>query len=271
MRISEILSRLEAWHAPLDPARRTVDGVIYGSADQECTGIVLTCCSMAGVIQEAGRLGANLIITHEPTFFSGNDATDWLETNKVYLAKKALLDASGMVIYRDHDHLHREKPDGIFSGVIKELGWEDYQQNQNFWPGIRFVMPVTTVREIARHMASVLRIPGMRILGDPDMRITKAAFCVHFLGNTDDRGGIAFMDESDCELFIPGEIIDWTFGQYIADSNALGLKKAVLNVGHFNWEEPGMRHMVKWLPDIIGHETPIHFVQSGNIYRWLSF
>ena len=79
------------------------------------------------------------------------------------------------------------------------------------------------------------------------------------------------MDRSDCELFIPGEIIDWTFGQYITDSNTLGMKKAALNLGHFNWEELGMLHMSKWLPGVIGEEVPIHFVQSGDIYRWLAF
>ncbi len=271
MRIEKILAKLEAYHAPLDPVRRTCDGVIYGDIEKECTGIVLTCCSMASVIEEAARRGANLIITHEPTFFDGWDETDWLRDNKVYQAKKALLDKTGAVVYRDHDRLHGERPDGIFSGVIRELGWEDYRVDEGFWPGSKYVLPETTVREVARHMASALNIPGMRILGDPDMRITKLAFCVHFLGQESDRKGIDFMDRSDCELFIPGEIIDWTFGQYITDANVLGLKKAALNVGHFNWEEPGMRNMRKWLPDVIGYEVPISFVQSGDMYRWLAF
>lgn len=271
MKILNIIAELEAYHHPLDPARRTCDGIIYGDPQKECTGIVLTCCSMASVIAKAESLKANLIITHEPTFFDGWDETDWLQDNKVYLAKKALLDRMGIVIYRNHDRLHGDKPDGIFSGVIKQLGWEAYGTAEGFKPGAAYILPETTVRQVARHMASVLEIPGMRIIGNPDMKITKVAFCFHFLGQSTDRKGIAFMDSSDCELFIPGEIIDWTVGQYIADSNALGLKKAVLNVGHFNWEEPGMRNMVYWLPDVIGNEVPIHFVQSGDIYRWLAF
>lgn len=271
MKIAEVLARLEAHHTPLDPARRTCDGVIYGDTEKECTGIVLTCCSMAGVIEQAAARGANLVITHEPTFFDGWDETDWLQDNKVYLQKKALLNKTGVVVYRNHDRLHGEKPDGIFSGVIAELGWDAYRVDDGFWPGSKYILPETTVRDVARHMASVLNIPGMRILGDPDMKITRVAFCVHFLGQEVDRLGIDFMDKSDCELFIPGEIIDWTFGQYITDSNALGLKKAALHVGHFNWEEPGMRHMMKWLPAVIGEDIPLSFVQSGDIYRWLAF
>ena len=91
MKISEIIDKLEAYHGPLEPERRTCDIVQYGDPDQVCTGIVLSCCPTAEVIRKAAELGCNLIIGHEPLFYDGWNETDWLQDNCVYQAKKQLL------------------------------------------------------------------------------------------------------------------------------------------------------------------------------------
>lgn len=88
MKISEIIDKLEAYHGPLEPERRTCDIVQYGDPDQVCTGIVLSCCPTAEVIRKAAELGCNLIIGHEPLFYDGWNETDWLQDNCVYQAKK---------------------------------------------------------------------------------------------------------------------------------------------------------------------------------------
>jgi putative NIF3 family GTP cyclohydrolase 1 type 2 len=272
MKIAEIIGRLEAYHAPLDLNRETWDGVKYGDPDKKCSGITVTCWPSIAVIQKTAVLGHNFLICHEPTFFEGSDETGWLKSNAVYKAKTVLLDKTGVVIYRDHDHVHNDKPDRIFSGLVKKLGWEQYAvDDDGFLPLSKFVMPETSVREIAKHLALVMRINGIRIIGDPDMKVTKVGFSGHFLGSPMDKTLITRIDSDDCELIIPGEIIDWTFGEYIQDAIALGKKKAVLNVGHFNLEEPGMEYMAEWLPNIIGYELPVHFIQSGNSFQWLSF
>lgn len=272
MKILECIDKLEAYHKPLDENRRTCDGIIYGDPERECTGVVTTCCPTAAVIQKTAEMGYNLVIAHEPTFFDGWDETDWLRGDKVYQAKKKLLDDTGVVVYRNHDRLHGEKPDGIFSGLIRALGWEQYEgESLQEGFGFRFTLPETTVADVARHVAQVMHIEGIRILGDPALKVTKVGIAAHFLGSDVDRSGIDFVNSFDCELLIPGEIIDWTIGEYIADANALGLKKAVLNVGHFNLEEPGMEYMAGWLPDVIGPDVPVAFIQSGDSYRWLDF
>lgn len=272
MKISEIIAKLEAYHGPLESDReRTCDTVQFGNPDQECTGIVLTCCPTAAVIQKAADLGYNFILGHEPLFYDGWDETDWLEENKVYHAKRKLLEKTGIVVYRDHDHMHNHKPDGIFSGLAKRLGWETYAQSERYFPGSVYALPETTVREVAVHVADVMHIDGIRILGDPDMPVKKVAIVGHFFGTEWDRLNIKLIEAADCDLIIPGEVIDWTLGEYIQDANTLGMKKAVLNVGHFNLEEPGMEHMADWLPGVIGEAVPIKFVQSGNSFGWLDF
>jgi putative NIF3 family GTP cyclohydrolase 1 type 2 len=272
MKITEIISKLEVYHAPLNLDRETWDGVKYGDPDKQCTGIAVTCWPSAAVIQKTAALGYNLLICHEPAFFEVADETGWLKNNTVYGAKTALLDKTGVVIYRDHDHVHNDKPDRIFSGLVKKLGWEKYMADDGLSLFSKiFVMPETSVREIAGHVALVMHINGIRIIGNPDMKVTKVGFSGHFLGGPMDKTLISRIDSDDCELVIPGEIIDWTLGEYIQDAVTLGKKRAVLNVGHFNLEEPGMEYMAEWLPDITGSEIPVRFIQSGNGFQWLSF
>jgi putative NIF3 family GTP cyclohydrolase 1 type 2 len=270
MKITEVIKNLEAYHSPLDPGRRTCDGVKYGDPDKECTGIGVTCCPTVAMIRKTALMGYNFIICHEPTFFDGWDEVDWMENNTIYRGKTDLLDETGIVIYWDHDRVHNDRPDRIFSGLIKMLGWERYAVGDRFFPMQKYIMPEITVREIAKHVMAVMHIDGARIIGDPEMKVTKVGICAHFLGGPMDRTGINQIDSDDYELIIPGEIIDWTLGEYIQDAIALGKKKAVLNVGHFNLEEPGMEYMAGWLPNIIGHEIPVRFIQSGNGFQWLS-
>lgn len=45
MKISEIIDKLEAYHGPLEPERRTCDIVQYGDPDQVCAQE--SCCPVA--------------------------------------------------------------------------------------------------------------------------------------------------------------------------------------------------------------------------------
>ena len=71
------------------------------------------------------------------------------------------------------------------------------------------------------------------------------------------------------QLIIPGEVIDWTIIAYVRDAISTGRPMAMLNVGHFNLEEPGMRHMTAKIKKLVGESLPVHFIQSGDAFRWL--
>lgn len=50
----------------------------------------------------------------------------------------------------------------------------------------------------------------------------------------------------------------------------LGDSKAILAVGHFNVEEFGMKYMLKWLPEALGHEEmKADFIQSGDMNHFI--
>lgn len=112
MLISELIEELNIY-----PNR--CDTVKFGNPEQEITGIVVTMWATPNVIRRAVELGANMIITHEPTFYKDDEIP---RDNAVERAKLALIEKSGVVIYRYHTIMHMLKPDLIPTGAFYYLG-----------------------------------------------------------------------------------------------------------------------------------------------------
>ena len=76
------------------------------------------------------------------------------------------------------------------------------------------------------------------------------------------------LEEENVDAIVPGEVIDWTVMSYIRDAVQLGKTKAAFCVGHFNLEELGMKYAADWIPEVIDHVIPVHYVPSGDIYKF---
>ena len=96
---------------PGAPRADTVDVVKAGDLTQACTGVVTTFLGTLEVLRQAKTLGANLVISHEPVFYSHLDKTDWLAGDRVYEAKRRFIEESRLVVWRAHDTWHTLKPD----------------------------------------------------------------------------------------------------------------------------------------------------------------
>lgn len=123
-------------------------------------------------------------------------------------------------------------------------------------PGCCFQLPPTTVAGVAEQLAQAMHIDGIRIIGDPDMEVERAVVVFHFLGGDMDKESLKFTKENHMQVVIPGEVVDWTIGEYVQDGLFFGQKLALLNPGHFNWEEPGMEYMAQWLAEDLGGAMP---------------
>ena len=276
MRIQEIIDKIRAYHPPMDESN-TFDVFKCGDPQQECRGIVVCCYPSVNVIRQAIEKDANLIICHEPSFYDDGDKGEGLAGNKVYEEKCRLLDAHGIAIWRDHDHIHhgpqsenRSTTDMIFYGIMKVLGWEEYLIGDIKKP-LLYRIPETTVRELTHELCEKLNLNGARIIGDPDGKVSKVFIAEHIFGRVEqDKQKIMRADQEEFDVLIPLETVDWTVLEYITDSTQLGRSRAVISVGHFNFEEPGMRYMAEtWLPEILEHAIPVLFVQSGDIYQYI--
>lgn len=274
MKIAEIINALTAFHPQVDESR-TCDTLKWGNAEQECTGIVVSCFASAEVIREAARLGANFIITHEPTFWTHEDETDWLAESGVFKAKRELLDEHGIVVWRDHDRIHGGKPsnnpeymDGIFYGIMKELGWEEYKLDYPNKP-LLFRIPETDAETLGHFLVEKLNLHGLRILGDRTTKVSTVFFCEHIRDHDwKEKEKISRVEAEHIDALIPFEMIDWSLAAFVRDSSMLGFPKVMYNVGHFNLEELGMKFMAKWLPKVVG-DVPVHHVFSGDAYDYI--
>ena len=120
MKNREIVEKILSYH-PHIPNYHGCDSWKAGDPEAECTGIVTALVPTVNVIRKARALGANLLIVHEPTFYTSQDGPGWFEDfpNRVYAEKRQLLEESGIAIWRDHDHMHFHQADSIFTGVLK--------------------------------------------------------------------------------------------------------------------------------------------------------
>ena len=75
--------------------------------------------------------------------------------------------------------------------------------------------------------------------------------------------------EEKADVIIPGEIIDWTVLSYIRDDIQQGRTTAMINLGHLNWEELGMKYAQEWIGDLVEHRVPVTYVPSEDMYSFL--
>ena len=242
---------------PGAPMEETVDTFKAGDPAQEVTGIVTTFLASCQVIQRAIDLGANLIITHEPTYYNHLDEVGWLKGDPVYEAKRRLIEENKIVIWRFHDHWHMHRPDGILTGLVKELGWEDYADAENL---AIYNVPPVSLRDLAVSLKERLGMRTVRAVGNLDMICHRAGLVPGALAG---EAQIAFLGRENIDVLICGELHEWEVPEYVRDAVAQGKKKAVIVLGHANSEEAGMKWLVEWLRSRLPG-VPITHVPVGD-------
>ena len=249
---------------------QTCDIITVGSSESVVTGIITTFMATFDVIQEAVRLGANLIITHEPTWFNGLDKTEWCENDSIYLAKRKYLEEHGITVWRLHDHMHMgSETDYIYKGLLDELDWHQYVQPDEKEPWI-YEIPETTVAGMADFFKEKLDMDVIQIIGDPDMKVKRVGILVGggSLGLGVETMPMEVMERDNLDLMVVGDITEWTICAYINDAYQMGYKKAMLTLGHERSEEAGMKYMAPWLKERFG-DIPVTFVDAKEPFKYL--
>lgn len=248
----------------------TCDVITVGSLDNVVTGIVSTFMPTFHVIQETARLGANFIISHEPTWFTGSDTTDWCKEDSIYLEKRKYLEEHGITIWRLHDHMHiGSEKDYIYEGLIKELGWRKYLQPDEEQPWI-YEIPDTTVGGLAEFFKKKLEMDTVQIIGAPEMKVKRVGVLVGggSLGLGVEEMPMQVMERDRLDLLIVGDITEWTVCAYINDAYQMGFNRAMLTLGHERSEEAGMKYLAPWLA-VRFPEIPVTFVDAKEPFTYL--
>ena len=79
MTIQQVIDKIIAYHPPLGEREATTcDTVKFGDTSIPCTGIATAIYPSPDIIRAAAKAGCNLLVVHEPSFYSHMDPLDWL-------------------------------------------------------------------------------------------------------------------------------------------------------------------------------------------------
>jgi putative NIF3 family GTP cyclohydrolase 1 type 2 len=256
---NEVIERIKK-NVGLEWSSETVDTFKGGDPNTKVTGIAVTMMATMDVLQRAAAKGENLVITHEPTFFDHLDVSNQLpqgDNDPVFAEKRKFIEDHHLVVWRFHDYWHRRSPDGILTGVIKQLGWEKYQDTKNPY---LFTIPEITVGQLSDELKKKLGIYVMRVVADRDMKVKRLALSPGSAGFHHEAGAL---EMPDVELLIAGESREWETVEYVADAIAQGRRKALILLSHVPSEQPGMDECTTWLKTFVT-EVPVEFVPTKD-------
>ena len=237
----------------------TVDTFKDGDPATPVTGIAVTMMATFDVLRRAAARRANLVITHEPTFYDHLDKLDVLEAehDSVTAAKRAFIREHRMVVVRMHDHWHRRRPEPMAVNLARVLGWARYQVPDSEW---LYRVPETTLAELAATIRRRLPAPTMRVVGDTALRVTEIALSPGAAGFDTHR---KLLQQDAVEVLVIGEAREWETVEYVADAVTAGRKKALIILGHIRSEQDGMDDFTRWLGTFV-KEVPVTFVPAAD-------
>jgi putative NIF3 family GTP cyclohydrolase 1 type 2 len=241
--IQEAIERIVAASGAKLP-KDTADTLKAGDPKQALSGIVATCVASMAVLERAAGERANLVVTHEPTFYNHLDSTARLEHDPVYQAKRRLLDRSGIVLFRFHDGWHLGTEDGIERGFLKKLGWERFRDPHA--PSV-CAIPEGSLRDLVGTLKRRLGVAGVRVVGDGKMRCRRVALLP---GAWDSERQMRLLAAPDVDVLVCGETREWETLEYARDAVHAGQKKALVLLGHMSSEEPGMEWCAAWMAEL---------------------
>ncbi|RFZ77920.1 hypothetical protein DS742_16065 [Lacrimispora amygdalina] len=279
MKVREIVDRIiRETGVTLDPVK-TVDQIITGDPDTEVTRVVTSFMATVDVISEAVRLGANFIITHEPTWFNGRDQKEWLLNDPVYIKKKQLIEDNHLVIWRFHDYMHAVSDDMIYLGFDQDMGWSVYRErkeirkeekNPLLKAQLCYQVPEIKLKDLVMKVKDSLEVKCVRVIGNQEGTCRRIGVLAGggSLGLGDEKNTMEFMRRENLDTVICGDITEWTLSAYIRDASMLGLGHSMIIIGHERSEESGMKHLVGWLQKLLPSETVI-FVDAKEPFEYL--
>lgn len=254
MKVKDIMESIEKWCPTQHPCKSDV--VVYGDEDVLVTKACVCCIATCDVIRKAKEWGAQLIITHEPTYHPyGPDK----ELDPVNVRKKELIESTGISILRLHDHLHFTDSDKIIEGVLKKLGWDGvFDGNKKF----TFNVP-KTVNEIQNDFENRLELKNIRVIGNANQGVKNISMCVGSWGTETVLGEFS---KHDTDAVVCGEISEWQVCEHARDAVQLGFEKSFFVLGHMGSERSGMEYVCEYLMDKF-RDTEFKYIDCEEVYR----
>ena len=231
----------------------TVDTCKAGDPEKEVAKIGVCFAATPRVLRAAADWGADLLITHEPTF---HDHMDSEPSTTLYREKKALVDSSGMTIYRYHDSMHFRDEDLVNREFLRRMGWKG-----TFDGDVHFTLDAPkNPTELAKNVRDRLGHPCVRLVGRQDGAVQTILL---LLGARGEQPYVDFIDE-EAQLAIGGETCEWFGCEPTRDAAELGRQKTVLLLGHAASEKFAMEAFAESIDGKYG--IPARYFDCGDLF-----
>ena len=257
MTARDVVARIQA-QVGVPWREKTVDTFKAGDPDTIVTGVATSVMATLDVLRQAAAAKRNLVITHEPTFYTGTDEPGPRANDPVYLAKRAFIDEHRLVVWRFSDHWLARQPGEFTRALADALGWTAGRDPAN---ESLFTIPQTTVGAVATHIRERLQVRGgMRLVGRAETPVRRVVLSP---GTTDLATTVQHLRDAD--LLVSGEPREWEAVEYVADTAVAGPPRSLLAIGRIVSEEPGMRACAAWLRTLLG-DVPVDALAIGDPY-----
>ena len=222
-----------------------------GGPDMVVTGISTSFGGNLSVLQRSLKAGLNMLITHEPTFWTDGDVVGRVQDDPLYRYKMDWAQRNNLIVWRNHDNVHAMKPDLIFAGWAKAMGWSSYVTEP--LRSSAYTIPPTTLNELAKYVMQRLSLRSVRVIGDPNLPVSKVV-----LG----RGATL---PADADAKISSDIREWDAFEYARDAVYSGRRKGLIVVSHEAHEDAGMDAFADFLRPLVT-EVPVRYISTECVF-----
>ncbi len=243
----------------------TDNGIVLGDARRNVSRLAVCWSPTAAVLEEAVRLGAGAVLSHEVPFIPVPEAAselwpvphaDRLPANR---RRRRLCADSGLVLLKYHYPLDGWPVWGTPRALASALGFDPGRAE---WIN-RFVpafpcggRPLAAVAEQVRHG---LDLDAVSVTGPLDRPVHKLALAV---GGFATRFWISEMArQAGCEALVVGDVLDYTA------RTAVEAGVALIRAGHYATENPAVIRLADQLQRAFGPNLPVTVLDSGHPWR----
>lgn len=228
----------------------------WGDANQECTGVLVTWMATMEAIAAAASSGCNMIICHESLHFPYEHISPGLEHYTTWTVNRLRLTALAkhdIVLYQSHNMLDRFC---IWRDFTEVLGLKDPFAARDAYYVQVFPFAPCTLGSLVQEVKRRLGMAVVRVAGDPEQMVSKAACPWGGVGLSLNMGAIEAMIAAGADVLIAGECDEYAM-RYALDAGV-----PMIETSHAGSENPGLKHFAEHLQGhfpalrVVFHEVP---------------
>ncbi len=253
---------------------RTVDRFIIGDPETRVKKIGTCWMPYWETCRNAVKSGVNILVTHEPTFYTHWDLDEQKEdyfrssefTRQQYIQqvekkKKWILD-NGLVIIRNHDTLDALPDKGIVFALGQFLGFDNADIIASHLYYNVYKINTLPAGEYAQKIAGQLKElgqPGVAFYGDPDCKVSSVGVGTGCICDPMEFAEL----KPDIFIAIDDVVRTWTQTTFAMDTG-----HPLIVINHGTSEEMGVRSLNRIIAERFPGIEVVHFKQ-GCTYRWI--